>query len=125
MKWKMRKIVPLLLLVFLLAGCTMDSYSVVGCVITNRSTRITMDYVSFNGTRTFKAHVPDDRPMRVEVTSKSGELQMEIGQKDQEPIYTGRFTEDFSFTLNAPAGDYIISLRASNHSGGVHIDWEK
>lgn len=115
----------MLAMVMVMAGCVKhrDNCRLEGNVQVIGDTSIRMKYDLFDGQHVYTIDVPEQTAMRVEVETVSGELDAQIGIDGMEPVYTGRFTENASFTVNVSAGEYTIRLSASHHTGSCRFDW--
>ena len=123
----MKKIIALLLCgVLLLTGCDGNSTgcTTIGSVEVTTNTSIELSYKKMNGTKKYDIRLNEGDSLAVDVTTNSGALTIEIGQRDEEPIYTGSDFPKGGFTVNIhDDGRYYITLIADEHSGGVKFNW--
>lgn len=123
----MKKIIALLLGgVLLLTGCDGSSTgcTTIGSVEVTTNTSIELSYKKMNGTKKYDILLQEGDSLAVDVTTNSGALTIEIGQKDEQPIYTGSDFPEGGFTVNIhDDGRYYITLIADEHSGAVKFDW--
>lgn len=120
----MRKIcVFVLCLSLLLTGCSGEARIRRGTESVNPDS-IVMSYERFDGERSYEIELPQDTQIRVEIRTVSGQIKVTVEQEGQEPIYSGRISEDFAFALNADAGTYTVTLTGEKHVGSYRFEWE-
>ena len=101
-----------------------SSYVVVGCIQKVREGEISMSYENFNGSRVFREKFEKGDVISVTVNTKKGKLSIRIEQENQEPIYSGNITQDFSFKVNVDeGGSYNVKLNAEDHKGSFSLTW--
>ena len=83
-----------------------------------------MSYENFNGSRVFREKFEKGDVISVTVNTKKGKLSIRIEQENQEPIYSGNITQDFSFKVNVDeGGSYNVKLNAEDHKGSFSLTW--
>lgn len=118
-----RKIVYPLLLLLMLSGCAGAKRSTQGDIEVINAASAKMIYTRFDGERHYTAELAQPTAIAVEVKTDSGTLTLEIGEKGEQPIYSGNISSDFSFTVNAQPGTYQITAAGENHAGSYSFDW--
>lgn len=111
-----------LLMTVLLSGCGSVKTEKIQETVTDGA--VSVSYDRFTGQREFSAELSEEASFNVDITTRSGMLQLVILEEGQKPIYSGKITEDFSFTVNAEPGNYKIQLTGEKHSGSVSVSWK-
>ena len=119
-----RALCLIMAVMLLMTGCAGGNKRNVNLMETVGEESIRLSYDLLTDEKIYEFSMPQDGSVRVSVTTESGKLSVVIGEAGKDPVYEGRITEDFSFTLNVPAGVYRISLTGESHKGTCEFDWQ-
>ena len=119
------------LLVLTLFGCgrgngNYNKVTAVGRVSSQTGTGISSEHKLLDGREQYTIHVPDgeEYAVRVSILNKNGSISLTIGEKDNEPVYTGNDIESGTFTVYLrESGDYSVTIDAKSHEGSYSLDW--
>lgn len=81
---------------------------------------ISAQYTVFDGQKNYALVLDRASSIRFDITTESGKLTLCVTD-GQVQYYSGNISEDFSFSLNVPEGNYQISVKGRNHRGSFLI----
>lgn len=114
------KFATLCLASFAMAGCSTNM--VIGGVSTSTKTTVSCQYIKLKGEASHWINVEEGNVIKVEITTKSGMLDVTITDGKETP-YEGHIDNDMNFTVNVDPGHYTIKLYGHDHSGSYKFDW--
>lgn len=117
----------LLILITLLSFTGCRSGFEIGSIENSTSTKITMSYFMFSGTRERKIKVEKDKPVdvTVDIETESGSLGLNITDQDGNYSYQGNDLETSSFVVTlSDEGTYTLQVKAKKHKGNYTISWK-
>lgn len=117
----------LLILITLLSFTGCRSGFEIGSIENSTSTKITMSYYMFSGTRERKIKVEKDKPVNVvvDIESEGGSLNLSITDEEGNSAYQGNDLETSSFVVTlSDEGTYALQVKAKKHKGNYTISWK-
>lgn len=98
----------------------------VGRVSSNYDGNINSSHSTFDGTCYYDISLKKDTAINVSFKVEDGKFTCDVSNKDtNESIYSGNIEENMDFVINAPKGDYKITLTGKNHKGSYSFTWDK
>lgn len=123
MKRKISFLTLILIFTISLPACTSTRFS---GSRTGNENELIMDYTIFNTTDSQELQLEKDDIVKIEVISKSGNVDISLRKADESPIYeeTNIPTSTFQITIDE-SGTYTVSVAGKKAKGSVKITKEE
>ena len=115
------------LLIFFIAGCSNKTLNTTfdGSKVVNDN-QFVMEYEILNTTYTEELELKKDEIISVEIVNNSGNLDIEVREKDGEKVYKGNGVSSSNFKLIIPKdGIYEFSVTGEKAKGSVSFKKEE